>query len=358
MNARSENVTPGRPGARLVDVSGDGSERGAVHGEELRDVIAEALESWRDGIGRRSGHRPDTYVEYFLGATGYVAAVAERSPDLYAEVLAIAAASNQPANHVLAYNFMDEQWLFDQQAGIGCSVLGTVLPGGDVLLSQNMDLPRSMGSSQVALRITEQGRRPEQIILTAAGMIGLFGVNISGLACCVNALTGLPSSTRGIPVAFVVRELLMHHNTRSAARHLASIPHASGQHYAIADRHGVRGFECSAKGCHPGPPGKSLLHTNHPLWWDAGLPDGAPPQGTTHTRLRALQEGLAGVRGSGDAEALLGSGDLCMRPSTGSGMVTFCSASFTLTSPPTVRVALGRPDQVTWQPVGWCCGTV
>src|SRR5690606_38632415 len=45
------------------------------------------------------------------------------------------------------------------------------------------------------------------------------------------------------------------------------IPHASGQHYAIADRHGMVGIECSAGGAAESSPWgtPSLVHTNHPL---------------------------------------------------------------------------------------------
>src|SRR5262245_23310631 len=92
---------------RAVDLSGDGATRGAIHGEELRSLIADTLERWRHRMGERGGGHPDRYIADFLGSTGFARTVAERTPDLHAEVEAIAAASNQPRDHVMAYNLMD-----------------------------------------------------------------------------------------------------------------------------------------------------------------------------------------------------------------------------------------------------------
>ncbi|PZF84742.1 C45 family autoproteolytic acyltransferase/hydolase [Jiangella anatolica] len=342
------------PASRLVDLSGDGPARGAVHGEELRGAIAGALDRWRDGIATRTGRAAGEYVADFLGSTGHVATTARLSPDLYGELLAIAAASGQPRDDVLAYNLMDEQWRYDRDADTGCSVVATVLDGeGSTLLAQNMDLPAWMDGAQTILRIAAAGDAPDQLVLTSAGMIGLFGVNAAGLGCCVNTLTDLPADPDGLPVAVVVRELLRRRDTASAGRYLSSVPHASGQHYALADRHGPRGYECSAAGCAAGPGGPDLLHTNHALW---SATTEAARSTTTHARLRALRAGLPAVRRSGDVRPLLSSpaDGLCVRPAPQRPSVTFCSAQFLLTAgPPAVSVALGRPDLVPWQPIGW-----
>jgi hypothetical protein len=217
-----------------------------------------------------------------------------------------------------------------------------------------------MAGSQAILRIAAHGDQPEQIVLTAAGMIALLGINSVGVACCVNTLRMLRAGSTGMPVAFIIRQLLRNRDALSAGRYLMSVPHASGQHYALADRHGLRGYECSADGCKPGPDDGSLLHTNHPLWWTGPAADQDMPYlKTTHSRLRALEAGLEQVRMSGNVEMLLSStaSGLCVRPSLDTRSATFCSAEFTLTSPPLVRVALGRPNEVPWQPVTWTSGT-
>jgi isopenicillin-N N-acyltransferase-like protein len=229
----ADSKSPGR----LVDVGGDGTARGAIHGETLRPLIGAALDRWRQDIGRRTRRDPDGYIADFLGATDFARTITDLCADLYAEVLAIARASRQPADHVLAYNLMDEEWRYGHALGGGCSVIGArVGPENTVMLAQNMDLPLSMDGSQVLLRIAADGDQPAQLVPTAAGMIGLFGVNAAGVACCVNTLSTLPCGSGGLPVAFVIRQVLTYRDAASAAGFLTSVPHASGQHYAIADR--------------------------------------------------------------------------------------------------------------------------
>lgn len=343
---------------RRVDLTGGPWLRGTAHGEQLRELIAEAMERWRQDLAERGDRHPDAYVADFLGATRFGETVSRLCPDLDEEVRAIAAGSNQPADQILAYNLMDEDWLYARETGGGCSVIGAATASGQVVLSQNLDLPLSRYGSQAVLRIEGDGGRPGQLVLTCAGMIGLFGVNAAGVACCVNTLKTLPSARRGMPVAFVVRQLLTHRDAASAGAYLAAVPHASGQHYAVADPASLRGYECSAAGCAAGPVADELLHTNHPIWWSATpleepVADETPS--TSQARLAALESGLAEVRRSGDAEPLLSStaGGLCVQPSSERKAATFCSARFTLTAPPAVRVALGNPAVTPWCPVAW-----
>jgi isopenicillin-N N-acyltransferase like protein len=224
-----------------------------------------------------------------------------------------------------------------------------------VVLAQNMDLPAFMEGSQVVLRILAHGNEPEQLVMTAAGMIGLLGVNRTGVACCVNALSMLPSGTSGLPVAAVIRRMLTHSSAAAASAEVVSLAHASGQHYALADPHGIRGFECSAAGCVAGPAGADLLHTNHPLWGPDGGVVPQPDAVDSAGRLSSLVVGLDAVRDSGDALDLLGStaNGLCVVPTPAMAAATFCSAELTLTTPPAVRVTPGRPDLVPPRPVPW-----
>jgi hypothetical protein len=51
-----------------------------------------------------------------------------------------------------------------------------------------------------------------------------LGVNAAGLAVCVNTVRALPAATDGLPVAFVIKELLMRRNAAAAADYPVSIP--------------------------------------------------------------------------------------------------------------------------------------
>jgi hypothetical protein len=75
----------------------------------------------------------------------------------------------------------------------------------------------------------------------------------------------------------------------------------------------------------------------------------------SETRLQALADGIADVRRGSSAAPLLGRTDvgLCVVPSANNPSTTFGSVEYLLTSPPAVRVALGRPDAAPWHAVGW-----
>ncbi len=342
----------------VVDLSGDGRRRGEAHGESLRSTIDTALHRWRDHVAGRHRMPPSQFVEVFLASTGFVQAVEQMAPDLHEEVLGIAAGSGQPVDEVWAYNLMDEEWRFQHDQGVGCSLLAarSTSPPGGVLMGQNMDLPASMAGSEAALRIAAAVDEPAQIVLTAAGMVGLFGVNRAGVGCCVNTLGGLPARRSGLPVAFIVREILRRPNADAAVSWLKAVPHASGQHYAIGDAHSVRGFECSSDACVEGPPTERLVHTNHPIWVDS------PPtvEGdwgglTTVARLEALRSIVPDIERAGDIESALSdpSAGLCVQPTSEVHTETFCSAEFTLSESPAVRVSLGRPDMSEWFDLPW-----
>jgi hypothetical protein len=95
-------------------VEGDGAARGKAHGEEFRDLIAGAMERWRESLVLREKMAAKEYIEGFLSSTGFAACAKELSPDLHAEVEGIAAGSRQPFDDVLVYNLMDEEWRYQR----------------------------------------------------------------------------------------------------------------------------------------------------------------------------------------------------------------------------------------------------
>lgn len=356
---------------RVIDVEGSGLDRGLMHGQQLSDLIEEAMERWRKSVVDQRGMAVADFVKRFLAATDYIRIIGEYCPDLAAEVRGIALGSGQDPDEVMAFNLLDEEWWFEPNAvETGCSVIAArVLSGEDeeesTLLAQNMDLPLVLDGSQALLRI-RQPDAPEQVVLTAAGMIGLTGVNAAGLGICVNTLLSLRRSTSGLPVAFVLREALKQVDAESAAAFLRSIPHASGQHYVVADPAHTIGLECSAGGCAEGPRDLELVHTNHPLWSDDFDEGRLPTMHSTarmqrsESRLQELTNGVEQVKLEGSASGLLARSDvgLCVVPSEENPSTTFGSVEYLLTTPPRVRVALGRPDLVPWHDIPWTVASI
>jgi hypothetical protein len=337
----------------IVECRGDGRERGRAHGEALRERIHELLERWDADAARRLGRPAPVLVEELVGTTGFMAAIERHTPDLLDEVRGIAEAAGVAFGRVLALNLMDEEWWFTAPA-TARSACTLVAVGGDgdrpTLLAQNMDLPEVMDGAQAVLRIGAGGG--SAAVLTAAGMIGLTGVRPEGVGVCVNTLSMLRHSRDGLPVAFVMRGALERGSVAAAAAFLASVPHASGQHYALADRDGVAGYECSAAGAVRSDGGAGrLCHTNHPLRSRDLDPDrdpaGAPD---SHVRLAAIEAAAPAVTSGADAERVLGDRDapLCVIAEPGRPWLTFGSIWAELGRTARVRIAPGPPDRTAW----------
>ncbi len=338
----------------IVECRGDGRERGRAHGEALRERIEGLLERWDADVAARLGRPPQTLVSALVETTGFVAAIERHTPDLLAEVRGIAEGAGVAFDRVLALNLMDEEWWFTAPAEPrdACTLIAVGPSGGrPSVLAQNMDLPELMDGAQAVVRF-EDGAGDGGAVLTAAGMIGLTGVSSAGLGVCVNTLAMLNHSRDGLPVAFVMRGALAQGSVAGAADFLARAPHASGQHYALADSAGVAGYECSAAGAvRSDDGGGRFCHTNHPLA-SADLDPAVPAEGRedSHVRSAAIESVADGVTTGADCERVLADREapLCVIPEPGRPWITFGSIWAELGDAPRVRIAPGPPDRTAW----------
>ncbi|WP_216893178.1 C45 family autoproteolytic acyltransferase/hydolase [Nocardia alni] len=328
----------------VVECAGDGLARGRAHGEAARELVRAALDRWRAACRVRS--------EDLVTGTGLLRAIEKTTPDLVAELRGIAEGAGAAFADVVAYNLMDEQWWYERSGERGCSVLGVRRPGS-VALAQNMDLPSFMDGSQLVLRLLPDDG-PECLVLTSAGLIGLTGINRTGVAVCVNTLLMLRHNSSGLPVAAVLRGALAQPTRAGAVSFLRSVPHASGQHYAVADRFGMDSLECSARGV---VANDVPVHTNHPLVSEdidpvfAAALEREGRIADSVKRLAVLREGAGAV----DPETLLAdhSAPLCVTPVPGRATQTFGSVSFELGAEPHARFRLGLPGEGLWLEPGW-----
>jgi hypothetical protein len=339
----------------IVECRGDGRERGRAHGEALRERIGGLLERWDAHVATRLGRPPQTLVSALVETTGFVAAIERHTPDLLEEVRGIAEGAGVAFDRVLALNLMDEEWWFTSptQPRDACTLIAVgPAEGRPTVLAQNMDLPELMDGAQAVLRYGEEAG-DGGAVLTAAGMIGLTGVSSAGLGVCVNTLAMLNHSRDGLPVAFVMRGALAQGSVEGAAAFLARVPHASGQHYALADPAGVAGYECSAAGAVRSDDGGGgrFCHTNHPLR-STDLDPAVPPEGRedSHARLTAIESTGGGVTTGADCERVLADREapLCVIPEPGRPWLTFGSIWAELGDTPRVRITPGPPDRTAW----------
>ncbi len=330
-----------------VSVSGTGHQRGQALGEIMRDRIRDVVGAVVDSLGGPAE------VQRFVTDTSFEAAIATYTPDLLAEFDAMATSSGVPRDHLLAHNLMDEHWWWQQTGATreACSTLAIAVE--PPLLGQTMDLDRVLDGSQVVLRSTDESGRTTAV-LTSAGLMGLCGLSSAGFGICVNALTTLEHSATGLPVAFVLRGALAQPDARAALAFLQSVPHASGQHYAIVshDAHGglfTASVECSAFGAVvSAPANRGFGHANHPLATTDIDPTMAPGQSRSHLRQGVLDAHVAETLD--DLADLLSSPPLCVSR-TDSDWFTFGALAMRLGDELTLRYSLGPPDAEPWHEI-------
>jgi hypothetical protein len=241
-----------------------------------------------------------------------------------------------------------------------------------------MDLESFRDGAQVVLDIQDPGSERRVLVLSAAGCIGLNGVNSRGLAVVCNTLMQLKNDSGGLPVNAVIRGVLRSQSLQEAERFLREIHHASGQNYIVGGPDGVASFECSANKVVRFKPVKFdsvVWHTNHPLANDdltesaratqaAADRESDPPRPQTNSqaRLISLKARLrAGTNGSHLelVKTILESKDspehpICVsRPHGGAKLGTenfsFSATIMVLSNPPELHVTCGPPDESSYR---------
>lgn len=270
---------------QVVVLEGTPRERGRSHGEALRSPIGAGVARWKESLHQATGLHPDDYLDRLVAGTGFIPAIERWTPHLFDEVRGIGEGAGITFRDIYAYQLMDEEWIFRSQYTHGaghaplehCSVVGVFGEGSrPTILAQNMDLPKYYDGTQTLLRIKHHDSDLEAFAFTAAGLIATNGLNNRGVGLCVNTLAQLQHSTHGLPVAFVARHVLSCQSLDEAVDAVRTIPHASGQNYAIGDRERIVDLECSATKVVPfAPMPTRVYHTNHPLVNDDLAPESA-----------------------------------------------------------------------------------
>lgn len=345
---------------REVVLTGDGYERGLQHGRELKKEVAQIVEAWKANASNALGRDADSILTDFFEYADFEDAIQKWTPGLYEEVRGIAEGAGVPFREVLVLNLLDEFWVFiDNLENHHCSGMGIPASAeSPSIVAQNMDLENYTDGFQVLFRIPRQGDAPEQLILSHAGLIGLNGLNETGVGVCVNTLMQLRASEWGLPVAFVVRSLISRTDKDDLLDFLQSVDHASGQNYIIGVGGEVFDFEASAGKVvrfTPDNPLKAVYHTNHPLAnddiksWHA---DWASKNANSSARFNAVEVRAKNPSGSPTeliADALRSKDDatypVC-RPNQSNGRgFTFASVIMELSENPTLKVTFGPPDE-------------
>lgn len=348
----------------FFDAPGSPRDRGRAIGEALREGIGEHLSAWHGALARGGVEGVASYVLEFVAASSFLEAADRETPHLVEEIRGIAEGARVNFAAAFALQLIDEEWVHRASRPLAqvsrdkCSSLAVAdRASGRVWIAQNMDLGAYTDGLQLLVRYAADAHGPAQLVFTLAGHLGLMGVNEAGVGLCCNSLPQLPSATRGLPVAFAVRRVLEGRTARECADIVRTLPHATNQHYLLADAGTIISLEASAAGVteyRPVSPDR-VLHTNHPL-------SGATEVHATSAAHRANTEGrLASLGRSLSAStiglepiqtalsSLEGEYPVCRQRSNEPGLINFTTGSMITpldaAEPVETFVAFGPPSE-------------
>ena len=351
---------------REIVLSGTGYEIGLQHGRQLKDEIAEVVKRWKANTAAVTERDADSVQREFFAYAQFGDTIRSMTPDLYDEVRGIADGSGQAFQDILVLNLLDEFWIYvDRHENHHCSSIGVPASAGrPAWVAQNMDLEKYTDGFQLLVRISRKGERPEQLILTHPGLLGLNGMNETGVAVCVNAMMDVKASHHGLPVAFVIRHLVGSTSKERILRFIHRVRHASGQNYVVGIRGEIFDFEVSANQVVQLMPENShgaVYHTNHAIVnEDLKSSHQEPSEGLKNSsaRLDAVAKRLTSGDPIGEEtvkEALRSKDDaaypVCRKNQETQPFFTFASIIMTLSSEPSVQLTFGPPDESQYKTV-------
>lgn len=359
---------------REITLTGSGYELGLQHGKLLKKEIAEIVSKWKDNTTKALGKDASLVLKEFFQYAQFDDAIKMWTPDLYEEVRGIAAGSGQAFNDIMALNLLDEFWVYeDKISNHHCSGIGVPsINGSTGYIAQNMDIESYTDGYQILLRLAKNGKQPEQLILTHPGLIALNGMNETGVGACMNTLMQLKASSKGLPVAFIVRRIINTTDKEELLNFIKTVPHASGQNYIIGIRGDVYDFEASSNKVvrfNPENKNGTIYHTNHPLanddvkeWFKQFDPKSTVvsnlQNSNSYIRLAAVEKRVKENVIVNDViikEALRSKDDkfnpVCRAPKNGG--FTFGSVIMTLTGNPNLQITAGPPDESEYRKVAF-----
>ena len=254
---------------RPLRLEGAAYQRGLIHGETLRSQIRELIGIWKADISGVFGTDADQHIQTFLQRTDFLPVIETWTPELLEEVRGMADGCGLSFESLLAFQFLDELWAYNETIAAGhCTSIGLRAGGSEpACVAQTIDVETFRHGFQTVLHVTYPDSDLEAFFVTSAGLIGFNGMNNKGVGLCCNFLP-LTSRQEGLPVACMVRGVLARNSVQEARDFLQRVPHASAQNYMVGGPDEVFDLECSANQVVPyQPQGRedAVWHANVPL---------------------------------------------------------------------------------------------
>lgn len=255
---------------RVIEVSSPSAhDRGVQYGSAAADLIAEAIEYYRDGFAHQAGL---DWTQVLEQTQPWQRLVERDFPELLEEMAGVAEGAGVRLAEIMALNCRGEiiydNW-FPQapEDTDGCtsfSLTERAAGDGHVYAGQNWDWRELIRRTVVVLRVV-QPPKPTLIMQVEAGQIGRHGANSTGLAVNANGLGGRFDDAIGMPQTVIRRAMLDAPNVADALKvltwtkaHIASnalLTHRDGFTIDVETTPAGHGWEYGTDGL--------LVHGNH-----------------------------------------------------------------------------------------------
>ena len=263
-----------RPGPatklRIVDLAGTPYQMGKIHGQTLKAEIRELVKRWKEDLEKTYQVPAEVFIREFLKKTDFKPAMDRWTPGLLDEVRGIGDGAGIDFDTMYAYQLIDEVWAMGPDLGFSkCTTVAAGKRNGNpAYVAQTLDIPTFYHGYQTVLRIRDDRDDLETLVFTIPGVVAANGLNSRSIGVCVNAVTQLAYSRKGLPVDFVIRGILRQRSYEEAVKFLRNIQPAAPQTYVLGGPNEVAVFERSAEkmsGFVPFAGAEFSYHTNHPL---------------------------------------------------------------------------------------------
>jgi isopenicillin-N N-acyltransferase-like protein len=251
---------------RVLEIFGDATDFGRIHGVECAPLIRSYLEERLGLSGDASWAGRQAQAETVLGlAEATLTHHQNYSTSLYEEMLALAdGAGITPAEAVVVGGFTDLVDVVRAHDGWApieddCTAL---LDPGNGILAQTWDMHASAGAYVVMLKL-DPLVGPAAVVQTTAGCLGQIGMNEAGIGVGINNLTSIGKP--GVTWPFVVRKALEQTTLEAAVDCVIDADLAGGHNYLLMGPDGT-GVNIEAM---PGTvkvdrvTERPFVHTNH-----------------------------------------------------------------------------------------------
>jgi len=244
---------------------------GVAHGRALKAEIVTLVGRWKEDLESNYGGEAGVFIHEFLKKTDFKPAMERWTPGLLDEVRGIADGAGIDFETMFAYQLIDEIWAIGPDVSPPkCTTIGAGRRHGlSAFVSQTLDIPAFYHGYQTVLRIRDaRDGGLETLVFTIPGVVAANGLNSRSIAVCVNAVTQLAYSPKGLPVDFVIRGLLRRKTYDEAVEFLRDIQPAAPQTFVLGGPDEAAVFERSARKMSKFVPfvgAEFSYHTNHPM---------------------------------------------------------------------------------------------